>query len=195
MSGSAVRPAVAAELGRRIRELRTGLGLTVEALAERSDVSRRMLTQVELGQANPSVATVDRIAAGLGTTLADLTGVSRHEPPHGVQVWSSGGSWAYLLSAVETGDSSVELWRWRLVEGEPYTSDAVGPETIVHVLEGVLVVTKAGAEFVVPAGESVRLPAGRGYVARAGSAEPTVFLRVVPWPKGSAPAAPTTEPR
>ena len=73
MSGG-MRPAVVAQLGDRIRAARQQQELSVGALAELSEVSRRMLTQIELGQANPSVATLDRIAAGLGTTFAALMG-------------------------------------------------------------------------------------------------------------------------
>ena len=61
MSGG-LRPAVVAQLGDRIRAARQQQELSVGALAELSEVSRRMLTQIELGQANPSVA----IAVGSG---------------------------------------------------------------------------------------------------------------------------------
>ena len=55
MSGG-MRPAVVERLGERIRAARQEIDLSVGALAEASEVSRRMLTQIELGQANPSVA-------------------------------------------------------------------------------------------------------------------------------------------
>src|SRR5699024_6721267 len=115
MSGG-MRPAVVEQLGERIRTARQELDLSVSALAESSDVSRRMLTQIELGQANPSVAILDRIAAGLGTTFAALMGVGADAPPDGVEVWSSEvGSWAVLLDAIDTDRLSVETWKWKLV--------------------------------------------------------------------------------
>ena len=60
-----MRPAVVEQLGVRIRATRQDQDLSVGALAELSGVSRRMLTQIELGQANPSVSILDRVAAGL----------------------------------------------------------------------------------------------------------------------------------
>lgn len=44
----------------------------MQRLAEESSLSRRMLTQIELGQANPSLATIDRIAHALEVSFADL---------------------------------------------------------------------------------------------------------------------------
>ncbi|MDN6124056.1 MAG: helix-turn-helix domain-containing protein, partial [Brevibacterium sp.] len=59
-------------VGSRLRELRNGRGWTIQRLADESSLSRRMLTQIELGQANPSLATIDRIAHALEVTFADL---------------------------------------------------------------------------------------------------------------------------
>ncbi|MET3804099.1 transcriptional regulator with XRE-family HTH domain [Nakamurella sp. UYEF19] len=59
-------------IGLRARELRGGLGLTLDELASRSHVSRSMLSEVERGNRSPTVLVLDRIATGLGTTLARL---------------------------------------------------------------------------------------------------------------------------
>ena len=53
------------QVGARIRELRTSRSLTVQQLADDAGISRRLLTQIELGQANPSLVTVTRIARRL----------------------------------------------------------------------------------------------------------------------------------
>src|SRR5690625_1813937 len=101
--GEGMRPAVVEQLGMRIRAARQDQDLSVGALAELSGVSRRMLTQIELGQANPSVSILDRVAAGLGTTFAALVGVGADDAPEGVEIWSTDtGSWAVLLDAVDT---------------------------------------------------------------------------------------------
>ena len=60
------------QLGEQLRARRQDAGLTVQQLADRSGVSRRMLTQIELGQANPSLVTVDKVARALGTDFASL---------------------------------------------------------------------------------------------------------------------------
>ncbi|OMH34468.1 helix-turn-helix domain-containing protein [Tersicoccus sp. Bi-70] len=157
-----IRPDVARLVGDRIRTLRTEQGLSVVGLAERSGVSRRMLTQVELGQANPSLSTVDKIAGALGTSFATLVGVQDRPAPDGVEVWSTtAGSWAYLVNAVETPEATVELWTWHLVRGDSYgTGPAVGaPPSMVHVSSGEVRVRAGDAELRIGERHSARLDA------------------------------------
>ncbi|MGP9538009.1 helix-turn-helix domain-containing protein [Brachybacterium sp. AOP43-C2-M15] len=180
-----MRPAVVEHLGDRIRAARQELDLSVGALAERSDVSRRMLTQIELGQANPSVAILDRIAAGLGTTFAALMGMGAGAPPDGVEIWSTdGGSWAVLLDAIDDGGVSVETWKWKLVGEDVYTGDpggAVGG-IMLHVIEGSLEAGVGEARCVIEAGGSGRSPAGDVHRYRARDGQCAVFLSVAVLP-------------
>ncbi|WP_103503592.1 helix-turn-helix domain-containing protein [Streptomyces sp. SM14] len=148
-----LNPAVARDIGLRIRALRESTGQSLSHLAQLSGVSRRMLTHIELGQANPSIGTVDKVAAALGTTFPGLLGVVDHAPPSGVQIWSTPtDSWAYLLRAVETRDLSVELWRMRLVGDEVYSMGPTpgAPHSMVHVLEGTVLAVTDGQEQVSP---------------------------------------------
>lgn len=59
-------------LGRRLRDERRGRGFTLEDLATASGVSRSMLSEVERGSRVPTVLVLDRIATGLGTSIARL---------------------------------------------------------------------------------------------------------------------------
>lgn len=61
-----------ARIASRVRALRTELGLTLEALAARSAVSRSMLSLVERGESSPTAVLLDKIATGLGVPLASL---------------------------------------------------------------------------------------------------------------------------
>src|ERR1700742_5096891 len=56
----------------RVRALRAARGLTLEALAERSGVSRSMISRVERGESSPTAVLLERLAFGLGSTLASL---------------------------------------------------------------------------------------------------------------------------
>ncbi len=56
----------------KIRQLRKRRGWTLDQLAELSGVSRSMLSQVERGAANPTLAVAFRIASAFGLTLGDL---------------------------------------------------------------------------------------------------------------------------
>jgi XRE family transcriptional regulator, regulator of sulfur utilization len=59
-------------LGKRIQDLRTERGMTLQALADASAVSVSMLSAVERGQKAATVTVLDRIASGLGISLASL---------------------------------------------------------------------------------------------------------------------------
>ncbi|MDX2376565.1 XRE family transcriptional regulator [Microbacterium sp. LRZ72] len=61
-----------AELGRRISALRKDKGLTLVALAARTDLSQPFLSQIERGRARPSMPSLHRLASALGTTTPAL---------------------------------------------------------------------------------------------------------------------------
>jgi transcriptional regulator with XRE-family HTH domain len=64
--------AVPETLGARIRQERQAAGFTVRGLAARTDVSPSLISQIELGRATPSVATLWAVATELGIPIGDL---------------------------------------------------------------------------------------------------------------------------
>jgi transcriptional regulator with XRE-family HTH domain len=65
-------PDINSRIASRVRSLRTELGLTLDALAAKCDVSRSMLSLVERGESSPTAVVLDKIAGGLGVSLATL---------------------------------------------------------------------------------------------------------------------------
>jgi transcriptional regulator with XRE-family HTH domain len=61
-----------ARIAGRVRTLRTELGMTLDALAAKCDVSRSMLSLVERGESSPTAVVLAKIATGLGVPLATL---------------------------------------------------------------------------------------------------------------------------
>ena len=59
-------------LAERLRHLRSERDLTLDALARRAGVSRSMISLIERGESSPTAAVLDRLAAGLGVTIAAL---------------------------------------------------------------------------------------------------------------------------
>ena len=59
-------------IAERVRALRASRGLTLDALAERSGVSRSMISSVERAESSPTAVLLERLAAGLGIPLASL---------------------------------------------------------------------------------------------------------------------------
>ena len=57
-------------LGKRVRELRRGLDLSQEALADRAGLHWTYVSDLERGQQSPTVDVVNRLARALGVTLA-----------------------------------------------------------------------------------------------------------------------------
>ncbi|KFG67947.1 XRE family transcriptional regulator [Microvirga sp. BSC39] len=63
---------ISTHLATRLRDLRAEAGMTLDGLAERTGVSRSMISLIERGESSPTAAVLDRLAAGLGVTLASL---------------------------------------------------------------------------------------------------------------------------
>jgi transcriptional regulator with XRE-family HTH domain len=136
--------AVNEQIGARVRQHRTAHGWTLDELADRSGVSRRMLITIEHGDANPSIATLLRISDALGVGLPVLVDVER---PRTLALTAAGqapvlwrgphGGQGVLVAGTEPPDV-VELWDWTVQPGEQHTSEAhsAGTRELLLVLEG-----------------------------------------------------------
>ena len=72
MPSSASDVAAEVDVGERLRALRKFRRCTLRTLAERSGLSESFLSQVERGRSSASIASLRRIAAALGVSMADL---------------------------------------------------------------------------------------------------------------------------
>jgi transcriptional regulator with XRE-family HTH domain len=61
-----------ARIAGHVRRLRAELGMSPDALAAKSAVSRSMISLIERGESSPTAVVLDKIATGLGVTLATL---------------------------------------------------------------------------------------------------------------------------
>ena len=66
------RPDVLSHVAGNIRRLRAAKGLSQDALASASGVSRRMLVGIESGEANVSLSTLDRLAQALDVSFSHV---------------------------------------------------------------------------------------------------------------------------
>ena len=60
------------DIGKKIRRLRLEKNLTQEELADRTELSKSFISQVEREQTSPSIATLVDILQALGTNLRDF---------------------------------------------------------------------------------------------------------------------------
>jgi transcriptional regulator with XRE-family HTH domain len=176
-------------IARRIAVLRKGKQQTFDQLAVRSGVSKGMLVQIEQGRANPSIATLCRLAAGLGVSVADLMLVA-DELRSPVQVVASdetrtlwkgpkGGSAALLVGS--DGPDMLELWNWTLQPGERYEArpHSVGTLELVHVQQGSLALEVDGVVTMVTAGASAFAHTDRPHAYACGGRKRVLFSMVV----------------
>ncbi len=67
-------PSIDTRIATNLRALRAERGLSLEALAQATGVSRSALSLIERGKNSPTAVVLDKIAVGLGVTLSDLVG-------------------------------------------------------------------------------------------------------------------------
>src|SRR5215831_20163634 len=133
-------------IGGRVRQGRASRGWTLDQLAERSAVSRRMLVSIEQGSANPSIAMLLRISDALGIGLPALVNMDRSSRLRVTRagaapvLWrGKAGGQAALVAGAESPDVT-ELWDWTLGPGESHSSEAhlAGTRELLLVLDGQL---------------------------------------------------------
>src|SRR2546421_8641571 len=61
-----------ARIAERVRELRAQRGLSLDALARKSGVSRSMISLIERGESSPTAVVLEKLAVGLNVALASL---------------------------------------------------------------------------------------------------------------------------
>jgi transcriptional regulator with XRE-family HTH domain len=66
-------------LGERVRALRRERRWTLELLAERSGVSRAMISKLERGEKTPTLVVAARVSEGLGVSLSQLVGIQERK--------------------------------------------------------------------------------------------------------------------
>jgi transcriptional regulator with XRE-family HTH domain len=62
--------------GAAVRAARTAAGLTQEDLAARSGLDRSYVGGVERGERNPTLAAIEKLAEGLGISMAELFSIN-----------------------------------------------------------------------------------------------------------------------
>jgi transcriptional regulator with XRE-family HTH domain len=192
-------------IARRIALLRKGKQQSFDELAIRSGVSKGTLVHIEQGRANPSIATLCRLAAGLGVSVADLiaTGDETKNPVQIVPsdetriLWKGprGGSAALLVGS--DGPDMLELWSWILQPGERYESrpHPVGTLELIHVERGCLALEVDGVVQDVVAGASAFARTDRPHAYACTGRKRTLFAMAVCEPASATrPRAPSSRP-
>ena len=186
MQYAALMRADAEQLAGAVRRLRTEREWTLDHAAARLGISRRLLAQIEAGDANPALSTLLAVADGFGVHLTDLLGPERSASAATVAadassarvLWSSpGGGAAHLL----VGRGPLEVWRWSLAAGDIHRSGAHSPTSMeaLHVLDGRIEIEIGTETLRLDEGASAVFEADRPHAYRNPSRRHASFLLTV----------------
>ena len=121
------------QVGDLLREARSRQGLSIRALATRAGCSPSFISQVENGQASPSISSLERLLQALGLTLGEFFRAAT--PPTAV---------------VRSHEREALKNSWSLAQVE-----ALGPAGAGHALEPMMITLE-------PGGQSGSQPYARG---------------------------------
>ena len=139
-----------ADLGDKLRKLRKKHGLGVSKAAEQDGISPGFLSAIELSSANPSVATLQRLAATYSTTVLEFFDIPHHKrrlirPQQRRQLKTESGVEMELLS-IGTKMLECMLFRVPPKSGSDGSYSHVGEE-FIFMLKGSLEVWLDELEF------------------------------------------------
>ncbi|WP_086818872.1 helix-turn-helix domain-containing protein [Allokutzneria sp. NRRL B-24872] len=170
-------------LGERVQQLRTGRGLTLQELAERSSVSVSMLSSVERAAKAPTITVLSRIADGLGVPLTRL--VAEPSPDRVIvrraaeqEVSDHPGGWRRTILSPVVPGVNVELLRTELPPGcdaGSFPAYAPGSHEYVVVQSGTLALTVDEQRLTLGAGDSAYFAADVVHGFANPGSEPCVY--------------------
>lgn len=160
------------DIGQKIKALRSDNKLTLDQLAKASGISKSMLSQIERGLTNPTLATVWSLTQSLNIEIAELlsasgTGESEklyfsvtktHETP---EIQSADGRCILRILGPIEKVSETEWYDMTLEPGGILESDGHGTGTVEHltVLNGNLTVRHSQNQEILNTGDTARYQA------------------------------------
>lgn len=156
------------QLPARLKEARLGQGLSLEAVAKLSGVSRSMVSQIERGESSPTIATLWNLTRALQVDFAGLLDgapqaaqieVLRAQDVPAINNLGSGCNIRILSPPEEAGKHEVYELRIRpggMLDSEPHTR---GAQEHLTVIEGAVDITSGNETRRLEAGDTARYSA------------------------------------
>jgi transcriptional regulator with XRE-family HTH domain len=150
------------KIGKNVRRLRKRMNYSLDQLSGRCGVSKGMLSQIEGDRTNPTLATIWKIANGLGIPLEELfdaPGPSLFEPVHADQVTivqSENGQGTFRIISPLTV-REVETYFMEIDVGGEVLSPSHTPGTIeiLYISQGQCEVVSGGNVTTMNEGDSI----------------------------------------
>jgi len=150
------------KIGKNVQRLRKRVGYNLDDLSRRCGVSKGMLSQIEGDRTNPTLATIWKIAHGLGVQLEELfdtPGATLFEPVHADQVTivqSENGEGTFRiispLSVREVETYFMEIKANGEVISPPHTEGTI---EILYVSQGTCEVVSGNHKTTITEGDSI----------------------------------------
>lgn len=172
-------------LAASLREARRARGLSLDAVAKLSGVSRSMVSQIERGESSPTVATLWNLTQAL---QVDFAGLLEGKPAVGIEVTRaaaapviarSPGVRIRILSPAEAVGEH-EVYDLSFEAGAELVSEPHSPGCREHltVVEGALSVESGDERERLGPGDTARYAADRAHAIRAGDGAARAILIV-----------------
>jgi transcriptional regulator with XRE-family HTH domain len=180
-SSLALLQAEGEDLGRAIRQRRKALGLTLQSLADATNLTASFISQMERGLAAPSITSLRNVAQALGLDPAALL----HQPPAPDLKTRQGDRQVFGLANSKVNYERISsqfpgsVLRSLLIheapghQMEPVTHDG---DELFYVIAGTLIVNLDGERHVLSAGDSLHFASSRVHSTWNPSAEITTYL-------------------
>jgi len=174
-------------LAARLRRWRSDAGLTLQQLAERSDVAASTIHKVELRKTVPTVSVLFKIAQGLDRPVTDFLD---EEPEPTAHLHRCGDALVEVERGVRVGalgnpDREARGWRVQLAAGPAPTTLRLDGDALVLCEEGALELARQDARWQLVRGDVLSLRAPVPFRIRAACRETCRFLLL-----GHVPASP-----
>ena len=169
------------EIGQKIKDLRNRNGLTQQELADRTELTKGYISQLERGQVAPSVATLLDLIECLGTNASDF--FKETEPERCVfqaqdyfeKIDEAGNSIQWTVPTAQKNQMEpllVEIQPYQaLTEDKPHDGEELG-----YVMSGRLNVILGDQVYHVKAGESFYYPAKKIHRIENPGQRPAKFI-------------------
>jgi transcriptional regulator with XRE-family HTH domain len=158
---------VTTRLARRLKSLREAQGWSLDALAERSGVSRSNISLIERGQSSPSATVLDKLSAGLGVTLASLFEDPADAPASPLArvaeqpLWTDPGSGYVRRNVSPALPSPIQLVDVRFPAGQRVAYAEAARDDVVHqqvwMIDGVMSLSVGDTTWRLEAGDCLAM--------------------------------------
>lgn len=183
---------IVSKVAETLRAVRKEQQLTLDELAQRSGVSRSMLSQIERGESNPTLATLWNLTQALGVDFAGLLGaeaavsqtsghVERLAADRTPTINSRGERCRLRILSPPGLAGAVEWYELQLDAGGALLSDAHAPGSMEHltILDGRIAVQSGLCEEEGEGGDTLRYRADVGHRISALDGKPAKALLIV----------------